>query len=156
MVVLLLTAAGQLTIKVIGLQQYQAEGGMAQLAQAMFSPYVFAFEATSALLITAAVGAMILAHRERLTPKIGQRAMALQRMQDYADSGKHPGPLAAPGVFARHNAVDTPGLLPDGTPARESISRVLAARGSIKPAPDDVEEIEQEILLPSDEREDDL
>ena len=35
--------------------------------------YVFAFETTSALLITAAVGAMVLAHRERLTPKPTQQ-----------------------------------------------------------------------------------
>jgi len=124
---------------------------MAELAQKMFSPYVFAFEATSALLITAAVGAMVLAHRERLTPKPGQRSMMLQRMQDYAESGKHPGPLAAPGVYARHNAVDTPALLPDGTPASASVSRVLAARGSMRAAPDDVEEIEHEVLSPSDE-----
>jgi NADH-quinone oxidoreductase subunit J len=121
----------------------------------MFSPYVFAFEATSALLITAAVGAMVLAHRERLTPKPGQRTLMLQRMKDYAETGKHPGPLAAPGVYARHNAVDTPALLPDGSPAPASVSRVLAARGSIRTAPDDVEEIEQELLSPSDEGKDD-
>ena len=71
---------------------------------------------TSALLITAALGAMVLAHRERLTPKLTQSDLAAQRMRDYADHGKHPGPLPPPGVFARHNAVDTPALLPDGTP----------------------------------------
>jgi NADH-quinone oxidoreductase subunit J len=155
LVALLLVLESQVSIKVIGLQQYQAGGSLSQLAQMMFSPYVFAFEATSALLITAAVGAMVLAHRERLTPKPGQRAMALQRMKDYGESGKHPGPLAAPGVFARHNAVDTPALLPDGSPAPDSVSRVLAARGSIKRAPADVYEIEQETLPPSDERKDD-
>ena len=82
------------------------------------SRYVFAFETTSALLITAAVGAMVLAHRERLTPKATQASLAAQRMRDYADSGLHPGPLPPPGVFARHNAVDTPALLPDGTDLR--------------------------------------
>ena len=35
---------------------------------------------------------------------------------DYAETGRHLGPLPPPGVFARHNAVDTPALLPDGTP----------------------------------------
>ena len=39
----------------------------------LFTKYVFAFEVTSALLITAALGAMVLAHRERLTPKLTQR-----------------------------------------------------------------------------------
>ena len=33
-----------------------------------------------------------------------------------------------PGVYARHNAVDTPALLPDGTPSELSVSRVLTAR----------------------------
>ena len=97
----------------------------------LFTRYVFAFEVTSALLITAALGAMVLAHRERLTPKLTQRDVAAQRMRDYADHGKHLGPLPPPGVFARHNAVDTPALLPDGTPSEASISRVLAARGSV-------------------------
>ena len=44
-----------------------------------------------------------------------RRDLAAQRMRDYAEHGKHPGPLPAPGVYARHNAVDTPALLPDGT-----------------------------------------
>jgi hypothetical protein len=45
------------------------------------------------------------------------------------------GALPPPGVYARHNAVDTPALLPDGSPAPESVSRVLAARGTIRSAP---------------------
>ena len=50
-----------------------------------------------------------------------QADLAAQRMRDYAESGKHPGPLPAPGVFARHNAVDTPALLPDGTASELSV-----------------------------------
>jgi len=64
-------------------------------------------------------------------------------MQDYAEHGKHPGPLPSPGVFARHNAVDTPALLPDGTVAETSISRVLAARGSVQRSPGSASEVEQ-------------
>ena len=109
----------------------------------LFTKYVFAFEVTSALLITAALGAMVLAHRERLTPKLTQRDLAAQRMRDYADHGKHLGPLPPPGVFARHNAVDTPALLPDGTPAESSISRVLAARGSVKRSPGSATQVER-------------
>jgi NADH-quinone oxidoreductase subunit J len=51
-------------------------------------------------------------------------------------------------VFARHNAVDTPALLPDGTASEASISRVLAARGTVRSAPalaDDITHIEQQI-----------
>ena len=110
------------------------DGNVTGVAHLLFSRYVFAFEATSALLITAALGAMVLAHRERLTDKATQRDTAARRMRDYATSGKHPGPLPSPGVYARHNAVDTPALLPDGSPSQLSLSRSLAARGNVTPA----------------------
>jgi NADH-quinone oxidoreductase subunit J len=42
-------------------------------------------------------------------------------------------PLPAPGVYARHNAVDTPALLPDGTVAEISVPRPLRARGDLRP-----------------------
>ncbi len=129
---------------VTGLEEANAGGNVEGLAGLLFSDYVFAFEATSALLITAAIGAMVLAHRERLAPKVTQSDMAAQRMRDYASHGKHPGPLPSPGVYARHNAVDTPALLPDGTPAESSVSRLLAARGTIRSAPalaDDIDEL---------------
>lgn len=119
----------------LGLDDANEEGNIPSIARVLFTKYVFAFEVTSALLITAALGAMVLAHRERLTPKPSQAALAAQRMKDYAESGKHLGPLPPPGVFARHNAVDTPALLPDGTAAEASISRVLAARGTVKSVP---------------------
>jgi NADH-quinone oxidoreductase subunit J len=133
---------------VVGLDTANANGNIPALADILFGRYVFAFETTSALLITAAVGAMVLAHRERLEPKPTQASLAAQRLRDYADSGKHLGPLPTPGVFARHNAVDTPALLPDGTASEASISRVLAARGTVRSAPalaDDITHIEQQI-----------
>jgi NADH-quinone oxidoreductase subunit J len=126
---------------VVGLTEANAEGNIQGLAQLLFSRYVFAFETTSALLITAALGAMVLAHRERLTPKPSQADLARKRMRDYAEHGKHPGPLPNPGVFARHNAVDTPALLPDGTPSELSVSRVLAARGTVQSLPELVDDI---------------
>jgi NADH-quinone oxidoreductase subunit J len=126
---------------VIGLDGANEGGNVPAVAKILFTRYVFAFEITSALLITAALGAMVLAHRERLTPRLTQGDLAAQRMRDYAATGKHPGPLPPPGVFARHNAVDTPALLPDGTAAPGSISRVLAARGTVKSAPEISEDI---------------
>jgi len=98
---------------VVGLDDANAEGNVTGIAYLLFSKYVFAFEVTSALLITAALGAMVLAHQERLTPKLTQRTVAEQRMRDYVATGKPLGPLPTPGVYARHNAVDTPALLPD-------------------------------------------
>ena len=55
---------------VTGLDQANEQGNVPAIAQVLFTKYVFAFEVTSALLITAALGAMVLAHRERLTPKV--------------------------------------------------------------------------------------
>ncbi|MCW2858179.1 MAG: NADH-quinone oxidoreductase subunit [Marmoricola sp.] len=119
-----------------GLGAANKQGNVPAIAKILFTRYVFAFEVTSALLITAAVGAMVLAHRELLTPKRTQADLAAQRLRDYAEKGTHLGPLPPPGVFARHNSVDTPALLPDGTAAEASISRVLAARGTVKSAPE--------------------
>jgi NADH-quinone oxidoreductase subunit J len=106
-------------------------GNVQGIAALLFNRYVFIFEATSALLITAAVGAMVLAHRERLTKKLTQADLAADRMRRYAATGEHPGPLPTPGVFARHNAVDTPALLPDGSVSELSVSATLRARGEI-------------------------
>ncbi len=140
----LVLGVGQITLgTVVGLDAANAGGNIQGLADIMFSRYVFAFETTSALLITAAMGAMVLAHRERLTPKPTQASLAAQRLRDYADKGTHLGPLPPPGVFARHNAVDTPALLPDGTASEASISRVLAARGTVRSAPALAQNIEQ-------------
>lgn len=86
--------------------------------------YIFAFELTSALLITAALGAMVLAHRERLRPKPTQRELSEARIKN----GKHVSPLPPPGTYARHNAVDMPALLPDGTVSELSVSPVIARR----------------------------
>lgn len=133
---------------VVGLEEANSGGNIQGLADVLFSRYVVLFEIVAALLVTAAMGAMVLAHRERLTPKATQADLAAQRLRDYADHGAHLGPLPAPGVYARHNAVDTPALLPDGTPAESSVSRVLAARGTVRSAPalaDDIEEVQRSL-----------
>jgi NADH-quinone oxidoreductase subunit J len=118
-----------------GLADANKDGNIQALANLIFSRYVVAFEVTSALLITAALGAMVLAHRERLEPKAGQAELAARRVRDYGEQGLHLGPLPPPGTFARHNAVDTPALLPDGTTSQASINRVLAARGLTRTIP---------------------
>ncbi|MGH8890224.1 MAG: NADH-quinone oxidoreductase subunit J, partial [Acidothermaceae bacterium] len=97
-------------------------GNIYEIAKLLFTRYVFAFEATSALLITAALGAMVLAHRERHEPKRTQREL----MQERFRAGVHPTPLPGPGVYARHNAVDTPALLPDGSLSELSVPTAVA------------------------------
>jgi NADH-quinone oxidoreductase subunit J len=128
--VLLIATLGRVTFPpAAGLTQVNADGNITTAATLIFGTYVWAFEITGALLITAALGAMILAHRERLLPKPTQRELATKRIKE----GPIKAPLPAPGVFARHNAVDIPALLPDGTPSDLSVSRVLTARGQMRP-----------------------
>jgi NADH-quinone oxidoreductase subunit J len=141
--VLLIAAVGNAMYgNPVGLANAQPDGNPKGIAQLLFGKYVFAFEVTSALLITAALGAMMLAHRERLTKKRTQRDHAEERIRKYAEQGIHPGPLPTPGVLARHNAVDTPALLPDGSIAPTSVSRVLQARGTVFPETEERDEIE--------------
>ena len=97
----------------------------------MFGPYVLAFQFTAALLVTAVLGAMVLAHQERLTPQRSQAELAAQRISDFGTDGKHPGNAPTPGVYARHNAVDAPALLPDGTPLESSVPGALVRRGQV-------------------------
>ncbi|MFJ2608812.1 NADH-quinone oxidoreductase subunit J [Streptomyces sp. NPDC087425] len=111
-----------------GLTQANANGNVEGLAALIFTKYVFAFEITGALLITAAVGAMVLTHRERTERAKTQRELSEQRVRD----GRHLPPLPAPGVYARHNAVDIAGLLPDGTPSELTVSKTLRDRGQIR------------------------
>jgi NADH-quinone oxidoreductase subunit J len=119
-----------------GLAKANADGGNVMgLARLLFGSntdarpgntmggYIFAFEVTSALLITAALGAMVLAHRERLTPKPTQRQLSEARIRSDQVT-----PLPPPGTYARHNAVDMPALLPDGTVSELSVSSVIARR----------------------------
>ncbi|WP_395307598.1 NADH-quinone oxidoreductase subunit J [Mycobacterium sp. AMU20-3851] len=108
-----------------GLQQANSAGNVEGLAVLIFTRYVWAFELTSALLITATLGAMVLAHRERFDRRKTQRELAAERFAP----GGHPTPMPNPGVYARHNAVDVPARLPDGTAARTSVSSALVPRG---------------------------
>jgi len=113
----------------VGLDAANAQGNVQGLARLLFSDYVWPFEVVSALLITAALGAMVLAHHQRTNMRPTQREQSINRFR--TDSLAGAAGLPGPGVFARHNAVDVPALLPDGTPAPSSISATLKARGDV-------------------------
>jgi NADH-quinone oxidoreductase subunit J len=123
--ILLITGIGSATTPPFrGLTAANADGNVNGLAMLIFSRYLWAFELTSALLITAAMGAMVLAHRERFEHRKTQRELSQERFQP----GGYPATLPAPGVYARHNAVDVAALLPDGSYSKLSVSRVLESR----------------------------
>ena len=103
-------------------------GNVQGIAALLFGKYVLIFELTSALLITAAVGAMVLAHKERTSPRKTQAILA----KELFASRNYKGPLPAPGVYARHNSVDTPALLPDGSVSEISLPGPIVARGAVK------------------------
>ncbi|MBW0118014.1 NADH-quinone oxidoreductase subunit J [Pseudonocardia abyssalis] len=98
---------------------------IAGIGQLIFTEYLFAFELTSALLITAALGAMVLAFAQSAAHnKRGQRATVEARLR-----GEHDriSPLPGPGVFATANSVAVPALLPDGSIAPESVAAIIDA-----------------------------
>jgi NADH-quinone oxidoreductase subunit J len=111
-------------------------GNVEGLAELIFSDFLFAFELTSALLITAAVGALVLTLQPRVRPRTTQRDLAIARFRPPDGDLSAAAGLPTPGVLASHNAVGTPALLPDGTPSEASYSRVLQARASLAAAAD--------------------
>jgi NADH-quinone oxidoreductase subunit J len=66
---------------------------------------------------------MVLAHRERTSPKPTQREVARRKIA----SGQV-APEPPPGVYALHNAVDMPAMLPDGTTTNRSVSNAVVQR----------------------------
>ena len=133
MVAVLTSLIGRATVghAPVGLTSANAEGNVQGIAALLFRDYVWAFEVISALLITAALGAMVLAHTEKSAEaKISQRIRSMARFRG-PSIGTAAG-LPGSGVFARHNAVDVPALLPDGKPSDLSISTVLSQRGDVQ------------------------
>ncbi|MFC7220286.1 NADH-quinone oxidoreductase subunit J [Streptomyces polyrhachis] len=142
--VLLMAGLGNASIKEFnGLGAVNSAGNVQGLAELVFTKYVFAFELTGALLITAAVAGMVLTHRERTEQPLSQREQAAARIKD----GTQVAPLPAPGVYARHNGVDIAGLLPDGSLSELTVNPTLRARGQVrdvsKQALDDLAAIER-------------
>ena len=112
----------------VGLEAANAEGNVVGIARVLFTDYLFAFELTAALLITAALGATVLTHKERSEPKLSQREMARRRF-----SGDSPWSLPGPGVFAGSSSSATPALLPDGSEAEDSVSPILERSSAERP-----------------------
>jgi len=109
-------------LPVTGLDGVQGgKGNIPAIAELLFTKYLLAFEVTSALLITAAVGAMILAHIER-EPGSRQSQKELSRARFLTD---RPQTLPGPGVFARADSVAVPAILPDGRIAEDSLATGL-------------------------------
>ncbi|WP_099331722.1 NADH-quinone oxidoreductase subunit J [Actinomyces minihominis] len=104
------------------------------LAVDLFQDHWLTVQVTAALLITAAVGAVLLTHSDNLGPKLSQKTVAKARMMLYKNRGRHIGQLPPPGVWASGNAVDNPAIAGDTLEiAEESVPRVLRIKGIEKP-----------------------
>ena len=99
-----------------------------ELAVVLFGDHVVIMELTGILLIIAAVGALTLTHRQRIRPRMTQRAQMEAKMRAFADRGLHPGQKPMPGVYAATNAAAAPALGAEGTALAESVPRVLRVR----------------------------
>jgi NADH-quinone oxidoreductase subunit J len=106
-------------------------GGAGGLGRLIFTDYLFPFELTSALLITAALGAMVLAFTDR-TGKGGKRSQKELVYARFRGEYERPSPLPGPGVFATANSVATPALLPDGSVAPESLSALIESTSAAR------------------------
>ncbi|MFL6122571.1 NADH-quinone oxidoreductase subunit J [Actinophytocola sp.] len=126
--VLVVTAVARSLTSVtpVGLQGDEANGGpgnVANIGRSIFTDWLFPFELTSALLITAAVGAMVLGYVDRhVRGRRTQKELVEARFRGEHD---RPSPLPGPGVFATSSSVATPALLPDGSIAPESLSKII-------------------------------
>jgi NADH-quinone oxidoreductase subunit J len=106
-----------------GLGVAASNGNLPGIGRLIFTDYLLPFELTSALLITAALGAIVLTFAQKKPKaKRGQRATVIARLR-----GEHAriSPLPGPGVYATANSVAVPALLPDGSVARESLSEII-------------------------------
>jgi len=108
-----------------------AGGGPLGLGRLIFTDYLFPFELTSALLITAALGGMVLAFTDR-HGKGGKRTQKELVVARFRGEHERPSPLPGPGVFATANSVATPALLPDGSVAPESLSAIIEATSAVE------------------------
>lgn len=106
---------------------------MHELADTLLGDFVFSLELVGLLLVSAAVAALSLTHKRKISQRVGQKELADARVAAAARLT----PLPSPGVFAQRNAMDVPALDPFGQPVESSVSRVLRARGQERDAIDD-------------------
>ncbi|MFC5142173.1 NADH-quinone oxidoreductase subunit J [Actinomycetospora rhizophila] len=103
----------------------EARGNVALLGSSIFLEYVFPVILSAFLLTVSAVGALVYAFAGRPRQQgTSQRERVAERLRGPL-SGY--GSRSGPGVFATADSVATPALLPDGSVAPASLSRIIEA-----------------------------
>lgn len=116
----------------VGMEMVNAESNPVAVATNVIGNHVITMELTGALLITAALGAMVLTHKDRVKERRTQSDIADEKMRAYATAGVHPGQKPNSGVYAQSNSSTNPALTAGGVPVEESVSRILRIRGQAR------------------------
>lgn len=111
-----------------GLEQANADTNPVAVAQVILANHVLTLELTGTLLIVAALGAMVLTHRDRVTPKVTQEQMAHQKVQAFTETGSNINVRPNPGVYAESNSSANPSLTAYGQPIEDSVNKILKIR----------------------------
>ncbi len=111
-----------------GLAQANAATNPVAIAKVILTNHVLTLELTGTLLIVAALGAMVLTHRDRVTPKMTQEQMAHQKVQAFTEAGSNINVRPNPGVYAESNSSANPALTAYGQPIEDSVNRILKIR----------------------------
>jgi NADH-quinone oxidoreductase subunit J len=111
----------------VGTEEASAGNNAGAVAHLLFSDFAFTLEITGCLLVIAAMGAVILTHRMRLTKPVTQSDMMSVRTK----RGMRLTPPPAPGNYARHNAADVPAIDAEGKIIEDSVPSALRMRGQV-------------------------
>src|SRR5699024_7615281 len=135
----------------IGLSSANEESNPAGVARIIFGEYIYPFELVATLLITAALGALVLSHRRRIGPKRGQKEIVESRLAALKSTGDARTVLSAPGpgVYARTNSADMPAVDAQGRILDASITTVLRVRGQVHDQADATEATGRVALIAS-------
>jgi NADH-quinone oxidoreductase subunit J len=114
----------------VGISDLDPGGNPGAVAAAIFSDYPFTLELVGTLLVVAALGAVVLTHRTRVTPRRGQKELSVERVT----AGVQVTPYPAPGVYAGRNALDVPAIDAAGEVLPASVPEAVRTRGQVRRA----------------------
>ncbi len=109
----------------------EANGGSnpTAVATGIFGSHLVAMELAGSLLVVAALGAMVLTHRESVRKRLRQEEIVDAKMEAYATRGRHLGQKPRTGVYAESNSAANPALTHGGEIVEEAAPRMLRVRG---------------------------
>ena len=112
-----------------GMKAANGDSNPSAVATGIFGSHLVDMELAGSLLIVAALGAMVLTHRESLRGRASQEEIMEAKMQAYAESGRHPGQKPRTGVYAETNSAANPALTHEGRIVEAAVPRMLRVRG---------------------------